>query len=312
MNQAQRILKIIQMLFKRQIISTEMLSRHFDTDKRSIQRDIKLVKDFFGDKLYQIRRGEYMLQDPVSLYTHLQQKQQSNDLKAFFEFISLFDDKLLSVFDQKEFPMISQIRRETKVYYHILENPIETLDKRFLPKIKEAIAGRRYVNLTFTEINPRQLERVKPIKIVFAEGNWYLAAMTQNYKFNHGFKFIRINFITEFTLLPQTFQREIEAEKFIETFQSLFQNYKKQSYEVRLRVDHTVARYFRVKKFLKSQRIEETKANGDLIVSYQINDEMEILPFIKKWLPLVRILSPKPLADRLKEDIRSYLEEDVV
>ncbi len=312
MNQAQRILETIRMLFDRQTISTQTLSQRFDTDKRSIQRDIRLLREFFGEHLYQIRRGEYIIQDPAALYAHLQHKQHTNDLKAFFEFITLFDDRLLSIFDQNEFPMIRQIRRDTKVYYHILENPIEILDKRFLPKIKEAIAGRRYVNLTLTEIKPRHLERVKPIKIVFAEGNWYLAAMTQNYRFNHGFKFIRINFITEFSLLPQTFQREIEAEKFIETFQSLFQNYKKQSYEVRLRVDHTVARYFRVKKFLKSQRIEETKANGDLIVSYQINDEMEILPFVKKWLLLVRILSPKPLADKLKEDIRSYLEEDMV
>ena len=179
-----------------------------------------------------------------------------------------------------------------------------------MAQIKEAIAQRRYINLSFTEINPRHLERVKPIKIVFAEGNWYLAAMTQNYKFNYGFKFFRINFITGFTLLPQTFQREIEAEKFIETFQSLFQNYKCPTYEVRLRIDSSIARYFRVKKFLRSQYIEEEKANGDLIVSYQINDEMEILPFIKKWLPLVRILSPEKLNKKLKEDIARYLQEE--
>jgi predicted DNA-binding transcriptional regulator YafY len=312
MTQSQRILKIMQMLFDKQSINTQTLSEYFQTDKRSIQRDIKLLKNFFGDQLYQLKRGEYILQNPAQLYNHLQKSQQTREMRAFFEFITLFDDKLLSIFDQEEFPMITQIRRETKAYYHILENPIETLDKRFLPQIKEAIANRRYADLTLCEIKPKDLKMIKPIKIVFAEGNWYLAAMTQNYKANHGFKFFRINFITNFKLHPRTFQREIEAEKFIEDFQSLFQYYKTPTYEVKLRVNAQVARYFKVKKFLKSQRIVETKANGDLILTYQINDPMEVIPLIKKWLPHIRVISPKALDDQIREEIRTYLDTSMV
>ncbi len=308
MSQSKRILKILQMLFDNQSINSDRLSDYFETDKRSIQRDIKLLKEFFGDRLYQPSRGEYILQDSENLYSFIQNEQNSNNLKAFFEFITLFDDKLLSFFDQDEFPMIKQIRRESKIYYHIHEKPIEILNSSFLDDIKEAISQRRYVNLTFCEIKPRDLEMVKPLKIVFAEGNWYLAVVTKNYKFNYGFKFFRINFVTHLKLLPQTFQREIEAEKFIEDFQSLFQNYKDRNYEVTLRIDAMIARYFRVKKHLKSQRIIETKENGDMIMTYQINNDMELLPLIKKWLPYIKVLSPKSLDDRIKKDVAHYLK----
>ena len=307
MTQSRRILQMLQMLSQGQTLCSDTLTNIFSTDKRTIQRDLKLLREHLGEKLYAPSRGCYRLQSTAELRGYLAQMQQSDDIRPFFEFITLFDDRLLSIFDQKEFPIVRQIRRESKVYYHILENPIENLRTPFLKDIKLAIKERHYASVSFKEIHPRDLEMVKPIKIVFAEGNWYLAAITQNYKFNHGFKFLRINFITGFRLQPQTFHREIEAEKFIENFQSLFQDYKTPVYEVRVRVDAGVARYFRVKKHLKSQRIEEEKANGDLIVSFQINNEMEILPFVKKWLPLVRILSPKALDERLKEEIRRYL-----
>ncbi len=308
MSQSQRILTILQMLFDKQIINSDKLSNYFDTDKRSIQRDIKLLKEFFKDKLYQPKRGEYILQDSEHLYSFIQNVQNSNNLKAFFEFITLFDDKLLSFFDQEQFPMIKQIRRESRVYYHILEKPIESLKSDFLDDIKKAISQRQYANLSFQEIQKRDLEMIKPIKIVFADGNWYLASITKNYKSNNGFKFFRINFITDFRLLPQTFQREIEAEKFIENFQSLFQNYKSNAYEVKLRIDAKVSRYFLVKKHLKSQRIIEKKENDDLIITYQINDEMEVIPLIKKWLPYLKVLSPKTLDDRIKKEIEQYLK----
>lgn len=309
MTQSQRILEMISLLSLGQTLCGEKMSRHFETDKRTIQRDMKLLKEFFKDKLYQPKRGCYILQDGENLYSFIKNTTKTDNLKSFFEFITLFDDKLLSFFDQDEFPMIKQIRRESKVYYRILEKPIEELQNPFLEQMKEAISARRYADVTLKEIKEKNLVMIKPLKIVFAEGNWYLASITKNYKVNYGFKFFRINFITDFKLLPQTFQRDIEAEKFIEDFQSLFQNYKTPNYEVTLRIDAQVGRYFKVKKHFKSQRVIETKENGDLIVTYQINNEMEILPMIKKWLPHIRVLSPKSLDDKIKENLRHYLSQ---
>ena len=307
MRQAQRILEIISMLSKKQTLCNEEMSSHFETDKRTIQRDMKLLKEFFKEKLYQPKRGCYILQESENLYNFIQNSTKTGNLKSFFEFITLFDDKQLSFFDQEEFPMIKEIRRESKLLYHILEKPIEALKNPFLEQIKEAITMCRYADVTLTEIDRKDLKMIKPLKIVFAEGNWYLASITKNYQTNYGFKFFRINFITDFKLHAQTFQREIEADEFIKNFQSLFQNYKTPNYEVTVRINAEVSRYFKVKKHFKSQKITETKENGDIIVSYQINNEMEIIPMIKKWLPHIRVISPKSLDDRIKDEIRQYM-----
>ena len=307
MTQSERILSMLQMLSEGKRICTVQTAEQFGTDKRTLQRDMTLLKKYLKSRLHTPVRGCYELTNTTDPGGYLLALQNSDDIRPFFEFISLFDDRLFSLFDQETFPVIKQIRRETKVLYHILGNPIERLESPWLAQIKEAIMQRRYADVTFHETKRRDLHEIKPIKIVFAEGNWYLAALTANYKANGGFKFIRINFITGFKLLPNTFQRQLEAEKFIENFRSLFQDYITPSYEVRLAVDASIARYFKVKQFFKTQRIEEEKSDGDLIVSYRINNEMELLPFIKKWLPHIRILSPDSLKKRMKEDILRYL-----
>ena len=307
MNQTERILEMMENLSKKQTLCIQDLSLHFETSTRTIQRDMKLLKAFFKEKLYQPKPECYILQDTDNLYSFIKNSAKPDNLKSFFEFMALFDDKLLSFFDQKEFPMIKEIRRESKVIYHILEKPIEELKNPFLGQMKEAISMRRYVDVTLTEIDPKNLKMIKPLKIVFAEGNWYLAAITKNYQVNYGFKFFRINFITDFKLHAQTFQREIEAQNFIENFQSLFQNYKTPNYEVTLCIDSVVSRYFKVKKHLKSQKIIKTEPNGDIVITYQINNDMEILPMIKKWLPHIKVISPKSLDDKIKDDLRHYL-----
>ena len=307
MSQAQRILKILSILQKEEQVCTQTLCDIFDANTRKVQRDIEILKEFLGDKLFSPKRGCYSLQSKNELFTYLKEQKE---LKPFFEFITLFDDKQFSIFDQKEFPIIKQIRREAKAYYHILENPIEELHSPHIETIKEAISQKRYASLTLNETELRELHDIKPLKIVFAEGNWYLAAMTKNYQANNGFKFFRINFITTFKLLPQTFHRDIESENFIKNFQSLFQNYNIPTYEVRLEVDAKVSRYFKVKKHLKSQQIIEEKPSGNLIMTYQINNEMELIPFIKKWLPHIRVLSPRSLKTQIKKEIALYLQED--
>jgi len=305
MNQAQRILDILTLLQRGKELSISLLADRYETDRRTIQRDMKLLKERLGDRLICPKRGYYQLDAHSNLFDFLK---ENVDMRSFFEFIALFDEKQLSIFDVEEFPIIKEIKKDVKQCYHISQRPIESLDTKHLPLIKEAISSRRRISLTHTDRDniTRNYKDLKPIKIIFAQGNWYLGAITEDEQ-NGGFRFLRINFIDEFTLHPQTFHRDIEAETFIQNFQSLFQDYKTPLYEVTILIDSYVARYFKVKVHLKSQKIIEEKPNGDLLVSYMINNEMEILPIIKQWLPHIRILSPKSLIDALQRDIQEYL-----
>ncbi len=306
MNQAQRVLKLLTLFEERDRLCTKEIARLFSTNTRTIQRDMELLKEFLGDNLINPSRGCYALQNRKELFSYLK---DSVKLRDFFEYIALFDEKFLSLFDVRDFPIINQVKKDVAKLYHVAERPIERLGDEKIEDIKEAIKSHRKADIRYIDRDNKikHFKNIKPIKIIFAEGNWYLGAMTQEEE-NGGFKFLRVNFIKEFKLLPSTFQREMDAEEFIKRFQSLFQNYQTPSYEVVLEVDSFVARYFKVKKHLKSQKIIQERENGDLLVTFNINNEMEILPLVKKWLPHIRILSPQSLKMRLREDIEAYLK----
>jgi len=69
-----------------------------------------------------------------------------------------------------------------------------------------------------------------------------------------------------------------------------------------------IAHYFKkdMKKFLPSQKFIEENENG-IIFELTYTQPKEILPFIKKWLPNLIILSPNELNEELKKDLEKYL-----
>src|SRR5690606_17909290 len=113
-------------------------------------------------------------------------------------------------------------------------------------------------------------------------------------------------FVDKIDLYATTFKKEYEAEDFLKKFQTLFSNYKKEPFEVVLKIDESVKRFFINKKFLSSQTILENK--DDLIVSFKVTNSMEILPLVKKWLPNIKIVSPKEIKEQFEEELREYLK----
>ena len=303
MEKSERVLYILKYLQEKDQVCTSWLAEIMQTNIRNIQKDIKLIKEIFKENLISTKRGCYALVSKTDLTSFMN---ESKDIKSFFEFLALFDKKQLKLFDKNnQFPIIEKIQRDTKKIFHILEKPIEKLQNNFFDDIKYAVKEKRYATV---KTKSKQEKKVKPLKIVFAEGNWYLAVILPNEEFNSGFRLIRINFITKFELLPNTFHRDVEVEDFINSLQSLFQNYKDPAYEVKLLVSKEIVRFFEVKNHLKSQKILERDKDGNLIVSYKINNEMEIAPLVKKWIPHIKVISPKKLDDFIKNDINRYLE----
>lgn len=189
----------------------------------------------------------------------------------------------------------------------IKQNPFENFMKKkdLLFDIKNAIKQKRYTKIEYESDKTYIFEEAKILKILFAKGNFYLAVLT-NDDINNGFKFLRLSFIKNITLNPNSFKKDLEAEYFLRNFQTLFSLYKEKPYEVVLKVDSSVKRFFIQKKFLSSQKIIENR--DDLVLSFEITNEMEILSLVKKWLPHIKIISPKALKSKFENDLVKYLE----
>ena len=308
MKQEMRILNILSKLSTHKVVSISQLTDEFNIAQRTIQRDMKILKEFIGNSLISPQRGSYQLLDTHFFSDILNDSNKVEDLSEFFEFITLFDSDTLSFLEDEKFTFLKKIKKDSSQIYTIFDSPIEKLKKiKFLEDIKHSIINRQYCDIIYNELEPRVLTDVEPQKIIYAKNNWYLAITSKHYyKKNGGFKRLRINFIDEFKLKSKTFHSDQQAQEHIKDMQSLFQDYQERNYEVIVEVDHSVSRHFLVKDFLSSQELIETKENGNLMLSFKINNDMEIIPLIKTWLPHLKVISPKSLDEKIRSDISLY------
>ena len=102
--------------------------------------------------------------------------------------------------------------------------------------------------------------------------------------------------------------KESNIIEFLKKIQTPFSTYKKDEKNeigVLLKINAKKARFFKNKKFLKSQKIEKNLENGDIVVKFTVTNFNEITSFILSWLPNVEVIEPKELKDELNTMLKS-------
>ena len=118
----------------------------------------------------------------------------------------------------------------------------------------------------------------------------------------------RVRNINKVELSKHTFHQNPHIIEFLKKIQTPFSVYKKDEknvIEVLLKINDKKARFFKNKKFLKSQKIEQNLENGDIVVKYTVTNFNEITSFILSWLPNVEVLEPKELKDEINTMLKS-------
>lgn len=77
--------------------------------------------------------------------------------------------------------------------------------------------------------------------------------------------------------------------------------------QVQIAVSATVACYFKRRKLIPQQVIEQTRPDGSLVVGASISHSNQILPFVRYWIPHVRILQPVHWQQSMDDSLQSYL-----
>ncbi|NPA63695.1 MAG: WYL domain-containing protein [Epsilonproteobacteria bacterium] len=299
-----KFFKFLQYIKKHRRYCTNELAEELGTSPKTITRYHKKLKELFGVEFVTISRGCYAIKDVSIFKDFLFDGVPDRESQLVFDLLAMIHPKVLSYFgfSPKE---VERLLQDNESVYLIKESPFEDLvNSQILEQLKEAIKEQYYSDILYHPHNRLVYEDVKPLRIVYAEGNWYLAVLTQD-EINNGFKFLRINFIKKIQLKPKKFRRDSTALYFLQTFQSLFSAYNQYPRSVLVEVDEEVARYFRVKKFLASQRI--VKDQGKLTIQYTITNDEEILFLAKRWMPHMHILEPKHLQEELEECVREFL-----
>jgi len=307
MNTQERLLYIIERISKEPCSTKDLTREIFETmDKnkqRLIQMDIALLKEHFEDKLITLSRKHKFIKLPY--FMHNLTTTDGIKMKELIEFLMVFDNKMLSLFEKEEPLLIQNLRKDIQSIYLIYEPPLEMINPMFLDEIKRAIKNRQYVTLIYQSNLPETYIEIQLHRIIYAEGNWYLAIHDPNWE--KRYNLLRINFIKEMTLHAKTFHRDIEIERAINSFQSLFSKPDAKSFEVIVEVSSQIMRHFKEKKHLKSQKIIQ-ESRKKLTLSFQVTDAMVVMPLIKKWMPHMRVVSPRHIQERLCRDAEFFLK----
>ena len=283
--------------------------------RRNIDRDIKVIKEYFPNSFELINGGKgekscfkaftedaynnFMNNDKIALMIQTFNIAQRNNLLESLD-ISKVDKRIMD----------AKIKKTNDCYIFITK-PFEAKksDTKLLLEIETAIDEKRYTTVTYKVGEVIKEYVVKPYKIVFMNENFYLACENTSEEFLFT-KFRLVN-IVKVELKAKTFHINPDIADFIKNMQTAWSEYvpefRKHSVEVIVIVDSVKARFFKAKKHLPSQKVEETKDDGSIVVSFRVTQEMEVEELIKKWIPHMKVVLPLSLKQNIENDLKQYL-----
>lgn len=216
--------------------------------------------------------------------------------------------------DPTMFKELEELTRKEKYIYMFKNTPFEDLDtiesNQNFQRLKKNIQAREYTKVTFL-YDDIVYDNIKPIKLVFVDGNWYIAFITDENILQFG----RINFIKRVDFgskighfQPSSIQKYLGfLEKNLQNSMTLYGEKKKIA---TIKATPFIAKYFKdgMKKFLASQTFLKEEEDGSILFTLEYTQPIEILPFIQKWLPDLVIVEPQELQEEYKKKLEKALE----
>ena len=205
--------------------------------------------------------------------------------------------------DPEVFKELEQFTKNTKHIFQFKNTPFEDTasieEKEIFKTLKRAVKNREYVKITFKGKEDPQ-DNLKCLKLIFMEGNWYLAYVNTE----DSLKFGRISFMDkiEYASKVESFQPSTVTKQmhFLKNIQNAMTLYGKPTKIARLKASGMAAKYFYegMKPFLSSQQFEKILDDGSVIFTLEYTQAIEIMPFIQSWLPNITILEPQELKEQ--------------
>ena len=305
-------LKLLNYIIDNETICTNHISSILKNDKseRSNLRHFKTIQAFFknlhGIEVFErTSRGCYQIVNKGTL----EQALNLGDRKELLSYMQILKEVLPHYYDTLDEEMkksISRAEKDADLTYIFHNNPMEDFQNSdTLKLIEKSIEKKRRSSFSYGAIS---YEDVKPLNIIFMEGNLYLACLTDD-DINNGFKFLRLNGIKNYVIDTNEFNevdKVLEARQFIKEFQTPFTEFQSDYIQVVMIASPEVAKFFLNKKHLPSQE-EKMLDDGSLQLTFYVTSYMEISIFVKKWLPSLKLQEPRKWAEQLKDELNIYL-----
>jgi len=249
------------------------------------------------------KKKTYKLIKPIDLF--VEAFENSNDIGWFFNMAHDADPEI--------FKELEQFTNTQKHIYKFKNSPFEDVSslesKLTFKRLKTAVELHEYRDIKFYH-NDKIYKNLKCIKLIFIDNNWYIAYINEE----EILKFGRVSFIEEVTYSKGKNSYQVNSikkqEKFIEhDLQNSMTLFDKPLQTAMIKAHKPIAKYFEkdMKKFLSSQKFIEKQSDGSIIFSLKYTQDLEILPFIQRWLPDLEILKPQSLKKSYQKKLQKAI-----
>jgi hypothetical protein len=278
-------------------LSTKQIGRMLD---ELTQEYDNIIKEKIGKKL------GYKIVENSDIFVEIFDKFDDNNLGWFFQLAQESDPEI--------FKKVKNFTNTNQKVFTFKNSPFEdtkTLEtKSIFIRLKTAVENREYRKIKFYH-DKKVYDNLKCIKMIFMDNNWYIATISDDEILRFG----RISFIesVEYATKINSFQSQ-SIQKYLDFIDNRVQNsmtlYDKKIKIAKIKALPSIAKYFQkdMKKFLSSQKFISSNSDGSVDFSLTYTQAIEILPFIKKWLPNLVILNPQELKEELKQDLQNAMK----
>ncbi|MFI5178796.1 MAG: helix-turn-helix transcriptional regulator [Vicinamibacterales bacterium] len=168
-------------------------------------------------------------------------------------------------------------------------------------RLLDATRDRRVVEMRYFSAQSRRAKSytVEPYRLTLAQGSVYLIAFVKAYG---EFRTFAVDRVERLSVSEETFRktRELPAD----VFGSSLGVFSGPAERIELEVDARVAPYVTGRVWHESQQITEL-ADGRIRVSLDVSNDWALKSWILGFGAAVRVLSPKPLVDALRDELTS-------
>lgn len=236
--------------------------------------------------------------------------ENDSDTQWILQLILDNDPELLKNMSQNERSNLQRDLRSKKDNVMFVTLPFEEFtnqQKENFKKLKMAVQNHEYRTILYKYTGVETIIDAKCLKVLFISNNWYLAIET-----NNSLRLLRIAFVEKVSYSKKNRFHESTLEKYTDYFNSIqnaFTLCNTKKHKAILQVSPERAKYFlpKMKPFFKSQQFINQDKQGFLNISVEYTQSLEILPFIKQWIPHIKILEPDTLKTELKNEISDFL-----
>ena len=260
-----RLFYILNRLDTGKGVTTRELSEEFDVTYRTVQRDLQLL-NITGFPIVSSEKGHHSFLEGFSLKKMLLTKEEATLLTFLNEITKSLGENFEDSFHDILKKVLSK-EHESPFYAKIPDGLRIKKDYAFTKDLEEAIGDKRKIALHYKTDKKEGDYKVRPLKIVFYDGFWYLLAQVDN---KDKLITLRLENIKELELLDEYFTPRKDLNTILDESINVWFSEKRDK-KVVLKVDKEAARYFKQRVYFPLQKIKKENKDGSLMIETTIS-----------------------------------------